>query len=91
MSALRMGEHNRVLTLHVDVGRVAMAGRYAEIGKTVMLRTSILCEPTRISDLTPRPHFKRFIILLSLEENMDATRKAVVAVALAEDQAIQYK
>ena len=27
----------------------------------------------------------------SLEENMDATRKAVVAVALAEDQAIQYK
>ena len=33
-SALRMGEHNRVMTLHVDVGRVAMAGRYAEIGKT---------------------------------------------------------
>ena len=30
-----MGEHNRVRTLHVDVGRVAMAGRYAEIGKTV--------------------------------------------------------
>ena len=30
-----MGEHNRVMTLHVDVGRVAMAGRYAEIGKTV--------------------------------------------------------
>ena len=24
-----------VMTLHVDVGRVAMAGRYAEIGKTV--------------------------------------------------------
>ena len=23
------------MTLHVDVGRVAMAGRYAEIGKTV--------------------------------------------------------
>ena len=27
----------------------------------------------------------------SLEENMDATRKAVVAVALAEDQALQNK
>ena len=24
-----------MMTLHVDVGRVAMAGRYAEIGKTV--------------------------------------------------------
>jgi hypothetical protein len=57
-----------------------------------MLLFSILCKPTRISDLTPRPHFKRFIIFArSLEENKDATRKAVVAVALAEDQALQNK
>ena len=30
------------MTLHVDVGRVAMAGRYAEIGKTVLCVQSSL-------------------------------------------------
>ena len=57
-----------------------------------MERLSILCEPTRTSDPTPRPHFKRFITFCSsLEKNMDATRKAVVAIALAEYQALQNK
>ena len=45
------------------------------------------------SDATPtlQAFFFYYYFPRSLEENMDATRKAVVAVALAEDQAIQYK
>ena len=42
------------------------------------------------SDATP-PLQAFYYFARSLEENMDATRKAVVAVALAEDQALQNK
>ena len=32
----------------------------------LMVRFSILCDTTRISDLTPRPHFNRFIMFCSV-------------------------
>jgi hypothetical protein len=49
-----MGEHNRMMTLHVDVGRVSMAGRYAEIGKTV----SPVCSKITTSQLLRKVCFR---------------------------------
>jgi len=51
-----------------------------------MVRSIIPNEPTRISDLTSSPHFKRSIMFCVSE-----SEKAVVMVALAEYQALTFK
>ena len=53
----------------------------------------IVNEPTRTSDMTSLPHFKRsgMFFASESEKNMDATRKAVAMVALVEYQALQNK
>ena len=50
------------------------------------VRFSILCEPTRTSDVTPRPHFKRFIMFCAsvVGEKHGRHPESCVAVALAD-------
>ena len=48
-----------MMTLHIDVGRVAMAGRYAEIGKTVAKCDSENVFPSPILRIYSVSHFSK--------------------------------
>ena len=63
---------------------------YIQQVQTCAFEYSLRTDSDLGSDATPTLQ-AFYYFARSLEENMDATRKAVVAVALAEDQAIQYK
>ena len=70
-----MGEHNSVMTLNVDFGRVAMAGQYAEIGKTSVLCVQSSLRHSCFEKCVSISHFANLLSFAFLENHLKRADK----------------